>query len=403
MKSVENFRKHFLIPQKEGKDKLYFCGNSLGLQPKSVRNSINQELDDWANLGVEGHFNAKKPWLYYHHQFAKPLAKLTGSTETEVVAMNGLSVNLHLLLASFYQPKKDKRKILIESNVFPSDYQIVASQMKFHGINPHENIIELTSLPNEHTLRTEIIIEAIRKHKNSLALVFLGGVNYYTGQVLDMKNIALECKKSNILLGLDLAHAIGNVPLRLHDWGVDFASWCSYKYLNSGPGGVSGIFIHEKNINNPDLKRLEAWWGSNESTRFQMKKNFEPMIGAAAWQLSNAPILNMAAHKAALDIFEMADFDELRLKSLQMTEFLIKGLKEYKNIEIITPLNDNERGCQISMFVKNEGRKLFHFLERENIVADWREPNVIRIAPVPLYNTMEEIEQFLHTVKRFYN
>ncbi len=394
---LKKFRNRFFIPKVNGKESIYLCGNSLGLQPKTVEQQLKIELEDWKKLGVEGHHHGKRPWLYYHHFFSKSVAKLVGAKPAEVVVMNQLTVNLNLLLISFYRPQSKKTKILIEADEFPSDYYAFEQQIKLHGLNPAECIIEVMPREGEVTLRTEDIIAKIEAHKDELALVMLSAVNYYTGQFFELQKIASTARAHNITFGVDLAHAIGNVELKLHSWGIDFATWCSYKYLNSGPGGVSGIYVHEKYADRPDLPRLAGWWGNDEKTRFKMRENkhFVPQAGAAGWQISNAPVLSMAAHRASLDIFDEVGMKALRQKSELLTgylEFLIgKGNKYFR---IITPTDKKQRGCQLSIQTLNNGRKLFQKISKAGVIADWRDPDVIRVAPVPLYNSFEDVYNF---------
>jgi kynureninase len=394
------FRNRFYMPQKDGKDCIYLCGNSLGLQPKSVREKIEQELIDWQNLGVEGHFHGKNPWFSYHHFLSKETANLVGAKESEVVVMNSLSVNLNLLMLSFYTPTATRNKILVEAGAFPSDYYAVEQIIKMKGFDPNECMVECKPKAGQHTLETADILQQIESLGDSLALVMFGGVNYYTGQYFDLKSITTAGHQVGANVGFDLAHAAGNLPMQLHDWNVDFATWCSYKYLNSGPGGTSGVFVHERHGNNPDLPRLAGWWGHDEKTRFLMKKGFRPQEGAAGWQMSNAQIFPMAIHKASLEIFEEAGLNNLRQKSVLLTgflEFLIDAANKEKELgfEIITPRNPNERGCQISLLTKANGKELFNQLTEKGVIADWREPNVIRVAPVPLYNSFEDVFTFV--------
>ncbi|MCC5937702.1 MAG: kynureninase [Lunatimonas sp.] len=395
---LRRFRECFFIPEQNGKPVIYLCGNSLGLQPKQAANYIQKELDSWARLGVEGHFQGENPWVYYRKRSKHALAALVGSSEEEVVAMNQLSTNLHLLLVSFYRPKPGKYKILTESGAFPSDQYILESQTRFHGYAPHDAIIELTPRDGKHTLETDDILEALDRHSSELALIIMSGVQYYTGQRFDMARIAAAAQRKGIPVGFDLAHAVGNVPLSLHAWGVDFATWCSYKYLNSGPGNVSGVFVHQRHARSFDLPRFAGWWGHEESERFQMKKGFKPMPGADGWLLSNDNVLGLAAHQASLDLFMEAGLDNLTKKREQMTgylEFILYQLNERKNvIEIITPKDPNSRGAQLSLFVHKEGKALFEKISEAGVVCDWREPNVIRIAPAPLYTSYEDIYKF---------
>lgn len=397
---LAQFRNRFYMPQKDGKDCIYLCGNSLGLQPKSVREKIEQELIDWQNLGVEGHFHGKNPWFSYHHFLSKETANLVGAKESEVVVMNSLSVNLNLLMLSFYTPTATRNKILVEAGAFPSDYYAVEQIIKMKGFDPNECMVECKPKAGQHTLETADILQQIESLGDSLALVMFGGVNYYTGQYFDLKSITTAGHQVGANVGFDLAHAAGNLPMQLHDWNVDFATWCSYKYLNSGPGGTSGVFVHERHGNNPDLPRLAGWWGHDEKTRFLMKKGFIPQEGAAGWQMSNAQIFPMAIHKASLEIFEEAGLNNLRQKSVLLTgflEFLIDAANKEKELgfEIITPRNPIERGCQISLLTKANGKELFNQLTEKGVIADWREPNVIRVAPVPLYNSFEDVFTFV--------
>jgi len=389
----KEFRNLFYIPQHHGSDTIYFTGNSLGLMPKSTSEYINIELDSWKTYGVEGHFKGKNPWMYYHSLFAEQLSNLVGALPTEVIAMNTLTTNLHLLLVSFYQPKGKKRKIMMEAGAFPSDQYAIESQIRFHGGNPETDIIEIAPREGEFTLRTEDILQAIRENASELATIMFGGVNYYTGQFFDLEAITKAGHDVDALVGFDLAHAAGNVVLKLHDWNVDFACWCSYKYLNSGPGGVAGIFVHEKHADNQSLNRFAGWWGHKEEERFLMKKGFIPIHGAAGWQQSNAQVFSMAAHKASLDIFTKAGgVVELNKKSKLLTNYLFYLLTEViksKDLMIITPCLQQERGAQLSILTGSNGKKLFDAISEKGVIADWREPNVIRVAPVPLYNSFE--------------
>lgn len=402
---LNSFRDLFYIPTMFGKPAIYFTGNSLGLQPKTTQDYVVDELEDWANFGVEGHFHARKPWMPYHEIFPAQLSKIAGCRENEVVVMNQLTVNLHLLLVSFYRPTKQRYKIICEAKAFPSDQYAFESQARFHGFNPDEAVIEVAPREGEHTIRHEDILSVIQQHGDSVAVVVFGGVNYYTGQVFDMAAITQAAHAVGAYAGFDLAHAAGNVELQLHDWNVDFACWCSYKYLNSGPGGVGGVFIHEKHVADKNLQRFAGWWGYKKESRFKMEKGFDPIPTAEGWQLSNAPILSMAAHKASLDIFDEAGMKLLHEKRKLLSDylfFIIDDCNEnVKNnfIEIITPRNEKEKGCQVSMLLKKDGRKIFEEMTKQGVIADWREPNVIRIAPVPLYNTFEDIFTFGQIMK----
>ena len=426
--TLKHFRERFYIPkQSSGEDVLYFTGNSLGLQPKTVRGYIEQELKDWENLGVEGHLHAKNPWLPYHEFLTEKMAEIVGAKPIETVVMNSLTVNLHLLMVSFYRPTEKRYKIVIEKGAFPSDQYAVQSQIKFHKevLSPAfrrqsvENqttqninekpakagtpnaLIELTPRDGETTLRIEDIEKTLREIGDEIAVVLLGGVNYYTGQAFDMKRITEIGHEIGAVVGFDLAHAAGNLFLQLHDWNVDFAAWCSYKYLNSGPGGIAGVFVHEKHADNFDLPRFAGWWGHDKETRFLMGDEFMPMRGAEGWQLSNPPIFQLASLRASLDIFEEAGIKNLREKSVKLTNFLEFLLNEIKDerISIITPKDENERGCQLSIRVKNADKGLFKLLTDKGVISDWREPDVIRVAPVPLYNSFLDIWKFVEILK----
>lgn len=403
---LKKFRNQFYIPVINGKESIYFTGNSLGLQPKTTQDYVLNELEDWANFGVEGHFHAKHPWFSYHEMFPEKLSPIVGALPQEIIVMNQLTVNLHLLMTSFYQPTKEKFRIICEAKAFPSDQYALESQVKLHGLDPADTIIEIHPCDGEHNIRTADIIASIEENKNTLALVLFGGVNYYSGQVLDMKMITRAAHAAGAHCGFDLAHAAGNIKLELHDWQVDFACWCSYKYLNSGPGGVAGAFIHQKHIADKSLPRLAGWWGHEKSTRFQMEKGFNPIPTAEGWQLSNAPVLSMAAHKASLDIFSAAGMEALIEKSRLLSNYLFFILDEInascdkKIIEIITTRDENEKGCQVSMLMLQQGKEVFESLKQNGILADWREPNVIRVAPVPLYNSFEDVFHFGQIVKQ---
>jgi kynureninase len=375
---------------------LYFTGNSLGLQPKGVKEAFAEECDDWATFGVEGHFLAKKPWYSYHERFAKGAAQLVGALECEVVMMNQLTVNLNLLLVSFYRPSGKRRKILFEVKPFPSDQYAFASQARLHNLDPEDVLVELLPREGEYNLRGEDIVKAINDLGDELALVCFGGVNYFTGQLFDMREITYAAHRVGAICGFDLAHAAGNVPLSLHEWNVDFACWCTYKYLNSGPGSVGGVFVHERHATNPQLFRLAGWWGHNKETRFKMGPDFDPIPTAESWSMSNAPVFNMIAHEVSLGIFSEVGMQALREKSLLLTGYLDFVLKEVMRITgqkllRITPENPQQRGCQLSVIVEGYDRKLVHTLYEKAVVVDWREPDVIRLAPVPLYNSFEDI------------
>jgi kynureninase len=392
---LKRFRALFSIPKVAGKKSIYLCGNSLGLQPKTAATYVQQELRDWATWGVEGHFHAKRPWLYYHRLAKKGLAQLVGAKTTEVVAMNQLTVNLHLMMISFYRPTRERFKILTERGAFSSDQYAFESQLRWHGYNPDQALIELEPRPGEHQLRTEDILAAIHQHSSELALVIFGGVQYYTGQFFKLREITAAAHAAGAYCGFDLAHAIGNVPLTLHRDGVDFAVWCSYKYLNAGPGSIAGAFVHEKHALNFSLPRLAGWWGHDEKARFKMEKGFTPMPGVDGWQLSNVPVLSTAACLASLEIFAAAGVKRLRQKSVLLTGFLEFLLRQIdpkgRHFLVLTPSAAEERGCQLSLYMYTRGREVFKKLTRNGVIADWREPGVIRIAPVPLYNSFEDV------------
>ena len=403
--NLSGFRERFYLPLHNGEPCVYFCGNSLGLQPKSLSTYVDKDLNQWKDLGVEGHFKSETPWLTAHKPLAPSIAKIVGALESEVVAMNTLTVNLHLMMVSFYRPKGKRFKILMEPGAFPSDQYAVESQVKFHGLDPKEAIITFEPKEGEEILDLEEMINTIQQHKDELALILMGGVNYYTGQYFPLKEITEAGHRAGALVGFDLAHAVGNVPLQLHNWNVDFAVWCTYKYLKSSAGGISGIFVHEKHGNNKDIPRFAGWWGHNEEERFLMKEGFIPMHGAEGWQLSNVPVLIMAAHKASLDIFDEAGMHRLIAKSRKLTgylESLVELLnKEQDKIDIssITPKDIEARGCQLSLVLSIHGKLAFKYLSENGVVADWREPNVIRVAPVPLYNNFTDVFKFYRILK----
>ncbi len=396
------YRDRFFIPkQKNGENHIYFCGHSLGLQPKSVRDYIEQELKDWETMGVEGHFDAKNPWIHYHELLTEKMARVVGGNPSEVVVMNTLTVNLHLMMVSFYRPTPERHKIVIENSAFPSDQYAVKSQIQFHGFDPETSLIELYPRDGESTIRTEDIVQLLEEEGDSIALIMIGGINYYTGQAFDMKTITELGRAKGCSVGYDLAHAAGNLNLKLHDWGSDFAVWCTYKYLNSGPGGISGCFIHERHANNNQLPRFAGWWGHDKISRFKMGPDFKAIPGAEGWQLSNAPIILMASLMASLDIFDDVGMAKLNEKTTLLTgylEFLIDQLANDR-IEMITPRTRADRGCQISIRVKGGNKKLFDDITEEGVIADWRDPDVIRVAPVPIYNSYEDVYQFVEILK----
>lgn len=398
---LKKYRQAFHYPQVNNKEVIYFTGNSLGLQPKNAQKYVDEIMNDWAQLAVEGHFYAEKPWWDYHERLAAPLARVVGAKTEEVSVMNTLTVNLHLLMVSFYRPTKNRFKILCEEKAFPSDQYMLQSQAKFHGYDPSDAIIEVKKREGEHFWRTEDFITKIEEFGDEIALVLLGGVNYYNGQVLDMEHITKAGKRVGAMVGWDLAHAVGNVSLKLHDWNVDFAAWCSYKYMNSGPGNASGIFVNERYLNRKDIPRFEGWWGTKKDIRFLMEPEFEPMPNADAWQISNAPILALAPYLASLQIFEEVGMAAILQKQKLLTGYLEFVLTEIdkevaSTFEIITP---KERGCQLSVFLHGEGRALFDYLMSKGVITDWREPNVIRLAPAPLYCSYEDMYQFGQILK----
>lgn len=391
------FREQFYIPeQANGKPSIYLCGNSLGLQPKGVRAEVDRDLEDWARLGVDGHFEARDPWLGYHASFSQQLVDIVGAEPAEIIIMNSLTTNLHLMMISFYQPTPTRYKILMEGGAFPSDHYAVDSQAKLHGFDPSDAVIKLAPRPGEECLRDEDVLEAIAEAGDELALVMLGGVNFYTGQVFDLPAITQAGHAVGARVGFDLAHAVGNIELSLHDWDVDFAVWCSYKYLNSGPGATGGCFVHARWANSPELPRLAGWWGNDPETRFEMKPEFVPQAGAAGWQLSNAPVFAMAPQKAALHLFNEAGMPAIRQKSLALTDYLLTLLDTLPaaSFDIITPREPKRRGSQVSLKAKKDGKKLFDALTAGGVVCDYREPGVIRIAPIALYNSFEDVWKF---------
>ena len=405
---LNKYKNEFHFPQHNGKDVIYFTGNSLGLQPKRTKKYVDEVMADWANLAVEGHFYANKPWWDYHERFAKPLSTIMGCLPTEVTVMNTLTVNLHLLMVSFYRPTATRYKIICEEKAFPSDQYMFQSQVDFHsrtiGFDPNDAIIEIKRREGEHNIRLEDILAKINEVGEELALVLFGGVNYYTGQVFDMKQITESGHNVGAVVGFDLAHAAGNIALNLHDWNVDFASWCSYKYMNSGPGNASGCFIHQKHHTDTTLPRFAGWWGHNKERRFKMEQTFDPVAGADGWQISNLPILSLAPYLAAVEQFDEIGMDKIIKKRTIITNYLEFILQQIDieingNFEIITPSNTTERGCQLSVFFHGEGRSLFDYLMANGVITDWREPNVIRFAPVPLYTSFADIFNFGQILK----
>lgn len=398
---LRKYRNEFHFPKVKGKDVIYFTGNSLGLQPKRSQKFVDDIMKDWKDLAVEGHFHAEKPWWDYHERLAAPLAKVVGAKTSEVSVMNTLTVNLHMLMVSFYRPTQKRFKIICEEKAFPSDQYMLNSQVQFHGFDPDTAIVEVKKRPGENFWQTQDVLDKINEVGEELALVLIGGVNYYNGQVFNMEAITKAAKAQGAFVGWDLAHAVGNVGLNLHDWGVDFAAWCSYKYMNSGPGNASGIFVHEKYLNNNEIPRFEGWWGTKKETRFLMKPEFEPMENADAWQVSNPPVLSLAPYLASLEMFEEVGMETLISKRkliVAYLEFILQEIdKETEgSFEIITP---KDRGCQLSVFLHGQGKELFNYLMENGVITDWREPNVIRLAPAPFYCSFADMYNFGQILK----
>ena len=403
--ALAKYKEQFIFPTVNGKKVIYFTGNSLGLQPRSAKKYVDDIMDDWADLAVEGHFKAEKPWWDYHERFSLKLGKLVGAKPHEITVMNTLTVNLHLLMVSFYRPDKKRYKIICEEKAFPSDQYMIASQVKFHGFDPADAVVEVKKRPGEHHFRTEDILNTIKEVGDECALVLIGGVNYYSGQVMDMETITKAGHTVGAKVGWDLAHAAGNIELKLHEWNVDFAAWCSYKYMNSGPGNASGCFINERYHGLNDIPRFEGWWGHNKKRRFLMEPQFQPEPNAHAWQISNAPVLALAPYLASVEMFDEVGMDALiakRNKIVSYLEFILHEIdREVKgNFEIITPANQKERGTQLSVFLHGEGRELFNYLMENGVITDWREPNVIRLAPAPFYCSFEEMFEFGQILKK---
>ncbi|WDF80565.1 kynureninase [Mucilaginibacter sp. KACC 22773] len=395
---LKEFRDRFLIPKHNGEDAIYLCGNSLGLQPKSAAQYVADQMANWQNLAVEGWFQGSDPWLEYHKPLAKSVAAIVGANENEVAVMNSLTVNLHLLMVSFYKPDNKKFKIIMEGGAFPSDQYAMESQVKFHGLDPKDAIVEIFPREGEVTLRTEDIVNCINEHADELALVMFSGINYYTGQFFDLPAITKAAHNAGAYAGFDLAHAAGNVPLKLHEWGADFTCWCSYKYMNSGPGGISGIFVHQKHFKDKEMNRFAGWWGYRADKRFLMAPGFDPASGADGWQVSTSPIILLALFKASMAIFDDAGYiDNLRKKSVALTgylEFLIKEVNKDLGdnvFNIITPADEANRGCQLSIICSRNAKAIFNYLADNGVIGDWREPDVIRLSPVPLYNSFQDV------------
>ena len=402
---LRKYRDEFHFPHVNGKQVIYFTGNSLGLQPKRTKTYVDEVMNDWANLAVEGHFYSDKPWWDYQERFAVPLSEIVGAKPTEVGVMNTLTVNLHLLMVSFYNPTPNKYKIICEEKAFPSDQYMFQSQVKFHGFDPKDAIVEIKRREGEANIRLEDVLAKIEEIGIELALVLIGGVNYYTGQVFDMKTITAAGQKQGAYVGWDLAHAAGNIKLELHDWNIDFAAWCSYKYMNSGPGNASGFFVHEKHHNDKELKRFAGWYGHNKERRFKMEPDFDPVHGADGWQISNLPILSLAPYLASVEMFAEVGMDKLIAKRNLITSYLEFVLHEIDkelegaDFEILTPANQEERGCQLSVYLHGQGRELFEKLMKNGVITDWREPNVIRLAPAPFYCSFEDMYEFGQILK----
>lgn len=398
---LRKYRDEFHFPKVKGKDVIYFTGNSLGLQPKRTQKFVDDIMKDWKDLAVEGHFHAEKPWWDYHERLAAPLAKVVGAKTPEVSVMNTLTVNLHMLMVSFYRPTEKRFKIICEEKAFPSDQYMLNSQVEFHGFDTNTAIVEVKKRPGENFWHTQDVIDKINEVGEELALVLIGGVNYYNGQVFNMEAITKAAKAQGAFVGWDLAHGVGNVELKLHDWGVDFAAWCSYKYMNSGPGNASGIFVHEKYLNNNEIPRFEGWWGTKKETRFLMKPEFEPMENADAWQVSNPPVLSLAPYLASLEMFDEVGMEALISKRNLIVAYLEFILQEIDretegSFEIITP---KDRGCQLSVFLHGQGKDLFNYLMDNGVITDWREPNVIRLAPAPFYCSFADMYSFGQILK----
>lgn len=395
------YRGEFYFPKVDGKEVIYFAGNSLGLQPKRTQKYIEGIMTDWRDLAVEGHFHGERPWWDYHERLIAPLAQIMGAKPEEITVMNTLTVNLHLLMVSFYRPTPTRFKILCEEKAFPSDQYMLDSQVRFHGLDPKVAIVPVRKRPGEHFWRTADIVEKIHELGEELALVLIGGVNYYNGQVFDIGAITAKAKEQGAYVGWDLAHGAGNIELKLHDWGVDFAAWCSYKYMNSGPGNASGTYVHEQYLNRSDIPRFEGWWGTQKDTRFLMRSEFMPMANADAWQISNPSVLSMAPYLASLEMFSEVGMDALIIKRNTIVAYLEFILREVEkeamaDFEIITP---KDRGCQLSVLLHGQGRELFDYLMRNGVVVDWREPNVIRLAPVPFYCSYTDMFRFGQILK----
>lgn len=402
---LKKFRKEFYFPPYKKKQLIYLCGNSLGLLSKNVKPAISQELNDWKDLAIHGYIQSTNPWLYYQHPFKKPLSRIVGCLEDEVTVMNTLTVNLHLMMLSFYRPNSQRYKVVMEAGAFPSDQYAVETQVNYHGYNAADAIIEIAPRDGEKLIHTQDILQIIETNKDSIALVLIGGINYYSGQLFDMKAITTAAHQIGAYAGFDLAHVAGNVPVSLHDWDVDFAVWCSYKYLNGGPGAVGGLYIHEKHAMDTSFRRLGGWWGNDEKSRFKMEKGFVPQQGAGGWNISTAQVFNMVALKAALELIDRAGIENMYRKSISLTaylEFLIQNLKN-PNCEIISPADPLHRGAQLSLFFHERAKEIHTRLIEKGVVVDYREPGVVRVAPAPLYNSFEDVYRFYKILKKCIN
>ncbi|MCA6449043.1 MAG: kynureninase [Chitinophagaceae bacterium] len=398
---LAEFKQQFHFPKKNGRDVIYFCGNSLGLQPRNVEQAIQTELTSWREEAVGGYFGGRHPWLYYQEYLKPSLARIVGCLETEVTVMNTLTVNLHLLMLSFYRPTPERYKILMEAGAFPSDQYAVETLVKHYGLEPETAILEIAPREGEKTLRTEDIIATIEAQGSSLAMVLFGGINYYTGQLFDLQRITRAAHQVNAIAGFDLAHVVGNTPLLLHEWEVDFAAWCSYKYLNGGPGAIGGVYVHERFATNPQTPRLGGWWGNDEKERFKMEKGFVPKTNASGWNISTAQVFNTVSLKAALELFDKAGMERLRAKSLQLTAYLEYLLHQLPNLafEIITPADAAERGAQLSLYFKERGKEIHNKMIESGIIVDYREPGVIRVAPAPMYVSFSDVYRFYEILR----
>lgn len=402
---LKDFRNEFIIPAEKGQEKIYFLGNSLGLQPKQTAAYIQRILNDWSAHGVESFFMGDDPWMDYHAHLTKTFSSIVGAKAAEITIMNNLTVNLHLMMVSFYRPQGKRYKIICEGKAFPSDQYMFESHIKHHGLDPDEVLIEINPREGEHCLHTADILNAIDENKEELALVLLGGINYYTGQVMDMKTITEAGHEAGAKVGFDLAHCAGNIPLQLHDWDVDFACWCNYKYLNAGPGSVGGAYVHERFHTDKNINRFAGWWGYKKETRFKMEKGFQPIASAEGWQLSTPHMMLWAAVRSSMDIIERAGWERIQQKRKLLNAYLwfvldaINAAQTEKQMEFITPREEAQHGCQVSMLMLQKGKEVYDKLMSNGIYVDWREPNVIRLAPVPLYNTFEEVWKFGNTLR----